>query len=108
MTPRPLTVESCFALPLTSLKFGTPSLAPGPPPGGGTRRTWLARNSSEAITSDEGDPLSVSLEVMSTSVRGTSSIWWCTGVHWAATELLKKAARKGLSGCIHSTGRVSG
>ena len=39
MTLRPFTVESCFALPLTSLKLGIASLAPGAPPGGGTRRT---------------------------------------------------------------------
>lgn len=102
MTLLPLSVDSCFALPLISRRFGAPSFVPGAPVGG-TRRTWLARKSSEAMTSLTAAPLSVSRDVSSTSVRGTSRMWWWTGVHCEAIELLKKAARKGFSGCIHST-----
>jgi hypothetical protein len=68
--------------------------------------TWLARNSSEATNSaDANAPVewldSVSREVRRNSVVGTSSTKFAGGVHCPARELLKKAPRTGLSGCIH-------
>jgi hypothetical protein len=42
----------------------------------GTRSTWLARNSSEVMTSWEEAPLSVSREERRKSVLGTRRTWW--------------------------------
>lgn len=35
---------------------------------------------------------------------GTSKMWCWTGLHCEGRGLLKKAARNGFRGCIHSTG----
>lgn len=56
----PLRVENCFALPLTSRRFWLPSLPPATPAGLGILSTWLARKSSDAMTSPGAVPLSVS------------------------------------------------
>lgn len=118
-TFRPLMVLYCFALPLISRRLGVESLAPPAPPvvplppllpagfaGSGTRKTWLARNSSAETVSATLEPgaASASREESSTSVVGTRMMWCWTGLHCEGRGLLKKAARNGFRGCIHSTG----
>src|SRR5690242_8656476 len=71
ITVRPLAVVNCLALPRVSRKLLaslTWLLGPTPP---GTRRTWLARNSSEPVRSAYDEPESLSREVRRTSVVGT-------------------------------------
>lgn len=111
----------CFAFPLISRRFGVasfpadPPAAPVPPfvvglVGSDTRRTWLERNSSvetvsaTLVSEAEAGAASASREVSRTSVVGTKRTCCWTGVHCDGRGLLKKAARNGFRGCIHSTG----
>lgn len=70
------------------------------------RKTWLERNSSVETVSAALEPgaASASREESSTSVVGTKRMWCWTGLHCEGKGLLKKAARNGFRGCIHSTG----
>lgn len=75
ITVRPFAVEYCFAFPRLSLKLVvslTWLFGPTPP---GTRKTWLARNSSEPLRSAYAALVSLSREVKRTSVIGTRRTW---------------------------------
>jgi hypothetical protein len=71
ITVRPFAVVYCFAFPLVSLKLPTSLtwlLGPTPP---GTRRTWLAKKSSDPLRSAYDVLVSLSRDVRRTSVVGT-------------------------------------
>lgn len=76
-TVRPLIVWYCFALPLSSRRFCAASLPPAAAAvlEAGMRKTWLARNSSEVMSSFKVEPLSDSRWVRRTSVVGTRRMW---------------------------------
>jgi hypothetical protein len=76
MTVRPFSVVYCLALVLFSLKVAAASFAePGAATPPGTRRTWLARNSSFVARSVYSTCVSRSLAVSRSSVEGTSRIY---------------------------------
>ena len=98
----PLKVLYTLGFPRISRRFWATSFPPAL--GIGIRKTWLARNSSEAMEATRGAPVSVSRRLSRTSAVGTRRMCCWGGRHWARMGLFEKALRNGFRGCIHSTG----